>query len=125
MQEEPLLPGSLAPTDGRLPLAYIYQPAPSAMQSVLAGRQPEWVLEFEPRDRKEIEPLMGWTASRNPFTSFYRLRFPDRQSAIDFAERHGWKYVAQPPPVRSFRIKSYADNFQVTFGLRLNLIAPG
>jgi len=83
MQEEPLLPGSLAPTDGRLPLAYIYQPAPSAMQSVLAGRQPEWVLEFEPRDRKEIEPLMGWTASRNPFTSFYRLRFPDRQSAAD------------------------------------------
>jgi len=112
MQEEPLLPGSLAPTDGRLPLAYIYQPAPSAMQSVLAGRQPEWVLEFEPRDRKEIEPLMGWTASRNPFTSFYRLRFPDRRSAIEFAERHGWKYVAQPPPVRSFRIKSYADNFR-------------
>jgi hypothetical protein len=55
---------------------------------------------------------MGWTASRNPFTSFYRLRFPDRKSAIDFAERHGWKYVAQPPPVRSFLIKSYADNFR-------------
>jgi hypothetical protein len=55
---------------------------------------------------------MGWSATRDPFTSFYRLRFSDRQSAIDFAERHGWKYVAQPPPVRSFRIKSYADNFR-------------
>jgi hypothetical protein len=76
MQEEPLLPGSLAPTDGRLPLAYIYQPAPSAMQSVLAGRQPEWVLEFEPWDRKEIEPLMGWTASRNPFTRFIGYASP-------------------------------------------------
>jgi ETC complex I subunit conserved region len=55
---------------------------------------------------------MGWTATRDPFTSFYRLRFPDRQSAIEFAERHGWKYVAAPPPVRSLRIKSYADNFR-------------
>jgi hypothetical protein len=55
---------------------------------------------------------MGWTATRDPFTSFYRLRFPHRQSAIEFAELHGWKYVAPPPPVRSFRIKSYADNFK-------------
>ena len=112
MQEEPLLPGSLALSDGRLPLAYIYQPSPSAMQSALAGRHPEWVLEFEPWDRKAVEPLMGWTATRDPFTSFYRLRFPDRQSAIEFAERHGWRYIAQPLPVRSFRIKSYADNFR-------------
>jgi hypothetical protein len=121
MEEEPRLPGSLAPTDGRLPLAYIYQPSPSAMQSGLAGRPREWVLEFEPWDRKEVEPLMGWTASRDPFTSFYRLRFlerqsaidlAERQSAIDLAERHGWRYFAQPPLVRSFRIKSYADNFR-------------
>jgi NADH dehydrogenase ubiquinone Fe-S protein 4 len=50
--------------------------------------------------------------TRDPFTSFYRLRFPDRQSAIEFAERHGWKCVAPPPPVRCFRIKSYAHNFR-------------
>jgi hypothetical protein len=112
MEEEPLLPGTPEPADGKLPMAYIYQPSPSAMQSPLAGRPREWVLEFEPWDRKEVEPLMGWTATRDPFTSFYRLRFSDRQSAIDFAERHGWKYAAQPPPVRSFRIKSYADNFR-------------
>ena len=112
MEEEPLLPGTAEPADGKLPMAYIYQPSPSATQSPLAGRPREWVLEFEPWDRKEVEPLMGWTATRDPFTSFYRLRFPDRQSAIDFAERHGWKYVAQPPPVRSFRIQSYADNFR-------------
>ena len=112
MEEEPLLPGSAAATGGELPLAYIYQPSPSAMQSALTGRRSEWVLEFETWERKEVEPLMGWTGSRDPFTSFYRLRFPDRQSAIDLAERHGWRYVAQPPPVRSFRIKSYADNFR-------------
>jgi len=112
MEEEPLLPGGPAPTDGKLPLAYIYQPAPSAMQSALARRPPGWLLEFEPRERREIEPLMGWTSSRDPFASIYRARFPDRQSAIDFAERHGWRYVAQSPPVRGFRIKSYADNFR-------------
>lgn len=112
MSEEPLLPGSSVPTDGNLPLARIYQPSPSAMQSALTERRRGWVLEFEPWQRKEIEPLMGWTATCDPFTSFYGLRFPDRQSAIDFAERHGWKYLAQPPPVRSFRIKSYADNFR-------------
>ena len=110
--EEPLLPGTPEPTDSSLPLARIYQPAPSPMQSALAGRPREWVLEFDPWGRKEVEPLMGWTASGDPFTSLYRLRFPDRQSAIEFAERHGWKYVAPPPPVRSFRIKSYADNFR-------------
>jgi ETC complex I subunit conserved region len=113
MEEEPLLPGSLAPTDGRVPLAYIYQPSPSAMQSALPRRrQPEWVLEFEPCDRKEVEPLMG---GRPPATRSPRsigCASPDRQSAIEFAERHGWKYVAPPPPVRSFRIKSYADNFR-------------
>ena len=112
MEEEPLLPGTPEPADGKLPMAYIYQPSPSAMQSPLAGRAREWVLEFEPWDRKEVEPLMGWTATRDPFTSSYRLRFSDRQSAIDLAERHGWRYVTQPPPVRSFPIKSYADNFR-------------
>ena len=37
MEEEPRLPGSEVPTDGKLPLAYIYQPSPSAMQSALTG----------------------------------------------------------------------------------------
>ena len=49
MEEEALLPGGSTPTDGKLPPAHIYQPAPSAMQSSLAGRPREWVLEFEPR----------------------------------------------------------------------------
>jgi len=113
MQEEPLLPGSLAPSDGRLPLAYIYQPSPSAMQSALAGRHPEWVLEFEP-----WEPQGGRAADGvdgHPRTRSARsigCAFPDRQSAIEFAKRHGWRYIAQQPPVRSFQIKSYADNFR-------------
>ena len=105
----PLLPGTSMPAPGQLPLAYIYQPAPSPTQSA-PGRK-EWVLEFEPSSPPEIEPLMGWIASRDPFAHL-RLRFPDQPSAIEFAEKQGWPYVVQNPPVRRFRPKSYADNFR-------------
>jgi ETC complex I subunit conserved region len=66
------------------------------------------MLEFEPSSPPEIEPLMGWIGSRDPFAHI-RLRFPDRQSAIQFAERQGWPYVVQDSPVRCIRPKSYAD----------------
>jgi hypothetical protein len=66
------------------------------------------VLEFEPSSPPEIEPLMGWIGSRDPFAHI-RLRFPDRQSAIQFAERQGWPYVVQDSPVRRVRPKNYAD----------------
>ena len=104
------LPGTSLPARGRLPLAYIYQPAPSATQSGQA-RTREWLLEFEPSSPPEIEPLMGWISSRDPFSQI-RLRFPDRQSAIEFAERQGWPYVVQEPPPRHLRPKSYADHFR-------------
>ena len=99
--DEPLLPGSEEPVDGYLPLAYIYQPTPSAMQSALARRPAKtWVLDFEPWDRREIEPLMGWTSTRDPLNSFYQLHFPDVQSALDYAKRQGWKCIVQPPPIK-------------------------
>jgi ETC complex I subunit-like protein len=107
----PGLPGSLLPARSAIPVAYIYQPARSPMQSGLA-RLHEWVLEFALWSPAEIEPLMGWTSSRDPFASIPRLRFPDRESAIAFAERHGWHYLARDPPIRRFRPKSYADNFK-------------
>ena len=109
----PRLPGTSLPAPGQLPLAYIYQPAPSPTQSA-PGRR-EWVLEFEPSSPPEIEPLMGWVSSRDPFAHI-RLRFPDQQSAIEFAEKQGWPYVVQNPPVRRFRPKSYADNIKYELG---------
>ena len=42
--------------------ARIYVPAKNAMQSGRA-RTRQWVLEYEPERPREIEPLMGWTAS--------------------------------------------------------------
>jgi hypothetical protein len=93
-----------------LPLAYIYQPAPRPTQYGRA-RSKEWILEFAPLYPTEIDPLMGWTGSRDPFAHI-RLRFPDQESAIAFAERQGWPYEARDPPVRRFEPKSYADNFR-------------
>jgi hypothetical protein len=94
-----------------VPVAHIHQPARSPTQGGLARRN-EWVLEFAPWGHSYRDPLMGWRASDSPYASVQRLRFPDRQSAIDFAERQGWHYVAHDPPVRRVHPKSYADNFR-------------
>ena len=42
-------------------------------------------------------------SSRDPFASISRLRFPDLQSAVDFAERHGWLALpgAEPAALHS------------------------
>jgi hypothetical protein len=58
---------------------------------------------------------MGWISSRDPFAHI-RLRFPDRQSAIEFAGEQGWPNVVQNPPVRRIRPKSYADSFRYDLG---------
>jgi len=118
---EPRLPGTSMPARGPLPRVYIYQPAPSPTQSGRARRA--WLLEFEPSSPSEIEPLMGWTASRDPFGQI-RLSFPDRQSAIQFAERQGWRYELREPPVRRFRPKSYADNLRYELADTIGRVRP-
>lgn len=105
-----LLPGTEEPADSRLPLAYIYRPARSTMQS--GSRRVPWLVEFEPSARSEIEPLMGWTAGYDPLASAWRMCFPDLGSAVDFAKRRGWRYLIREPELRCIRPKSYADNFR-------------
>src|SRR5260221_4909065 len=53
--------------------ARIYKPAKTAMQSGTAKTK-EWVLDFEPEQAREIEPLMGWTSSADMGQQI-RLRF--------------------------------------------------
>src|SRR5262249_20682373 len=43
-------------------IARIYKPAKTAMQSGTAKTK-EWVLDYEPEQPRQIEPLMGWTSS--------------------------------------------------------------
>ena len=58
--------------------ARIFKPAKTAMQSGEA-RTKEWVLEFEPAAPRDIDPLMGWTSSRDMQTQVRaRVRYEGR-----------------------------------------------
>ena len=94
--------------------ARIYKPTQTAMQSGLA-RTKEWVLEYEPEAPREIDPLMGWTSSRD-MKAQIRLAFDTKEEAIAYAERNGIPFrLTEPKPRQPVR-KTYADNFR--FGRR-------
>src|SRR5260370_40597916 len=71
-------------------MARISKPARTAMQSG-AAKTKEWVLEFEPEQARQIEPLMGWTSSGD-MRQQVRLRFDSAAEAIAYCERHGIAY---------------------------------
>lgn len=87
----PKIPGTDLPS-WDVPTAIIYRPARSAMTS--APRPKYWVLEFEPSRPPQIDPLTGHTSSDDPYRPI-RLKFPDRDSAVDFAERQDWRYIVR------------------------------
>jgi hypothetical protein len=91
-------------------VARIYKPAQTAMQSGPA-RTKEWVLEFEPEVAREVEPLMGWTSSRD-MNSQVRMSFDTKEEAIAYAERTGIAYRVQEPKPRKVVRKAYSDNFR-------------
>jgi hypothetical protein len=90
--------------------ARIYKPAQTAMQSGPAGTK-DWVLEYEPGAAREIDPLMGWTSSRD-MLSQVRLTFGTREEAVAYAERNGIPYRLIEPKPRTAVRKSYAENFR-------------
>ena len=90
--------------------ARIYRPAKTAMQSGKAGTH-RWVLEYEPATPREPDPLMGWSSARDTLNQV-RLRFATLDEAKAFAEKKGIDYAVEEPNERSFKPKSYADNFR-------------
>ena len=86
----------------------IFKPAKTAMQSGTANTR-EWILESEPSP-KEIDPLMGWTSSRDTMQQV-QIWFPTLEEAKAHAERNGWQYTIELPRTRAVRPKAYADNF--------------
>jgi hypothetical protein len=89
--------------------ARIYKPAKTAMQSGTAKTK-EWVLDFEPEQAREIEPLMGWTSSGD-MRQQVQLRFDTLEEAIAYCERHGIAYQVFEHKPSARRGMSYADNF--------------
>jgi hypothetical protein len=96
---------------GRISMAVarIYKPARTAMQSGTAKTK-EWVLEFEPEQSREVEPLMGWTSSGD-MRQQVRLQFDSAEEAVAYCERHGIAYQVMEPKAPAHRTISYSDNF--------------
>ncbi|MBP2297053.1 NADH dehydrogenase ubiquinone Fe-S protein 4 [Azospirillum rugosum] len=68
-----------------------------------------WVLSFQPCSAQFIEPLMGWCGGDDPLRHV-ELRFPSREAAVGYAERHGIAYeVSDPPPERGAAFRCPED----------------
>jgi hypothetical protein len=90
--------------------ARIFEPARSAMQSGKAATK-RWLLEFEPEQPLEIDPLMGWTSSSDMRRQI-RLEFDSREEAIAYCEAHDIPYDVFEAHRPAVRAKSYSDNFR-------------
>jgi hypothetical protein len=88
----------------------IYRPSKTAMQSGRANTR-QWVLEFEPSARREIDRLMGWT-SNSDMRQQLKLRFDSKEEAVAYCARHGLMYTVAEEHPRRVRPKAYADNFR-------------
>ena len=90
--------------------ARIYKPAKTAMQSGTANTK-DWVLDYEPEQPREVEPLMGWTSSGD-MRQQVRLQFDSAEEAMAYCQRHGIPYqVSSPKQQQTRRVISYSDNF--------------
>lgn len=91
--------------------ARIFQPARTAMSSGTAKTK-HWVLEFAPAERREVDPLMGWTSSSDT-QSQVRLRFDTKEAALDYANENGIDALVFEPKKRkaNIRPRGYGENF--------------
>ncbi len=83
----------------------------------------EWVLEFPPSAPPRRDPQTGWIGGTDPLAHL-RLRFPDRESAVAFAERHGWPYELAEPPPRRPRYRSYAEQLRSDLSGAIGRVQP-
>lgn len=90
--------------------ARIYRPSPNAMQSG-KGKSKQWVLVHEPATPREIEPLMGYTASGDTRTQV-RLAFDTLEAAEAYAQKNSIAYSVQPAHDTTVKRSSYPDNFR-------------
>ncbi len=90
--------------------ARIYRPAKTAMQSGKA-KADTWTLDFEPEQPRKVEPLMGYTSSRD-MKSQIRLTFETKEEAIAYAQKNGIAYTVQEPKETRRRVVTYSENFR-------------
>ena len=71
-----------------------------------------WVLEFSATAARQVDPLMGWTSSRD-MQSQVRLSFESSAAALDYARDQGIDAVVTEPRTRTMNIRpgGYGGNF--------------
>ena len=91
--------------------ARIYQPARTAMSSGTAKTK-SWVLDYAPSSARSVDPLMGWTSSKDTQTQV-RLSFETKEAALEYAQEHGIEVSISEPKKRAQNIRpgGYSDNF--------------
>ena len=93
--------------------ARIFSPARTAQQSGRAKTH-VWLLEMEPRSRRNADRLIGWLGSDDTEQQL-SLKFPTKDAAIAYAERRGLTYQVFEPQQRLVKPKAYSDNFTRRF----------
>ncbi|KEG16809.1 hypothetical protein H705_00692 [Bartonella bacilliformis Cond044] len=94
----------------RTMVARIYSPAKTSMQSGKANTG-FWILQYEPKQPKMCEPLMGYTATSD-MNSQIKIQFKMKEEAIAFAIKNDIPYRVENVYKTSRRAISYADNFR-------------
>ena len=89
--------------------AILYKPAKTAMQSGTRNTK-KWTLVFETKDRKFIEPLMGWTGAKDTNKQL-RMNFDTAEQALEFAKRNNIEVEVEAVKARKIVPKTYAENF--------------
>ncbi|XP_065349040.1 NADH dehydrogenase [ubiquinone] iron-sulfur protein 4, mitochondrial [Cloeon dipterum] len=86
----------------------IFVPAKNSMQSGTDNIK-AWQMEFETRERWE-NPLMGWASTGDPLSNM-KIQFKDKEDAIDYCEKNGWKWYVQEANTKTPKPRSYGMNF--------------
>ena len=89
----------------------IFKSSKTAMQSGNA-KSKSWILEFLDHDKKDIEPLMGWTSSSNTMSQL-NLTFKTKEDAISYCKKKGYIFNVIETKKRKSNIRKngYGDNF--------------
>lgn len=95
---------------GVMTTARLYQRPKNAMQSGRAHTR-TWVLEFEPAEAKQPDPLTGWAGSGDTRGQL-ALTFPSLEAATAYAAREGIDCHVVAAPARALKLQAYADNFR-------------
>ena len=90
--------------------ARIFQRPKNVMQSGKALTD-QWILEFASAEAQRPDPLMGWAGSGDTRKQV-QLKFPSREAALAYAQKHGINAIVHETPPRRLKLQAYADNFR-------------